>query len=146
VIGVLALVVVAAVMMLTPVGAHVTSRFGHLWISHIKGKTDARYVQRYWAEVEYINTIAGPCPELERGVGVESVTESGPAGCEDGEVDIEFNRSVTRCAILVTPRDSGGVMSTYEKSSTPNNRTVTVHMFFFNGGETYRDFSVAALC
>ena len=86
-------------VLLSPVAAHVTNDFGHLWNDHIKPKADARYVRgdkAPWALVDGTGEVS-----IKSDQGANSVRRGSGL---DGEYQVYFARNIRSCAIVVTAR------------------------------------------
>jgi hypothetical protein len=130
----------AVIIPLTPVGAHVSDRVGHLWNEHLKAKTDDRYVRPLFALVSRTGTL-----RRERGVDSSDRVE------DPGFYIVRFTRNVRKCVYVATLGDaSSGFPDPGEISvSNSDDGTTTgvwVKTFNSSGAETNKAFHLAAIC
>lgn len=154
------LVLLAGVLTLTPVGAHVNKNVNHVW-GHVKGLADGRYLQpgaadkkyvrRLWAVIGYDSDPFEPI--ILRGKGAVDVEASDvtstPTNAFDDAAIVTFNRNVGKCAYLVSLSEedlNNGNVMTYNNPSNGNTTQVTVMGFDGKGGRASRGFSIAVIC
>lgn len=160
-VALLLLVLLAGVLTLTPVGAHMNENVNHVW-KHIKGLADDRYLQQADADKRYprkLWAVVGYDSEPEfhpivlRGKGVVSVEASDvtstPANPFDDAAVVTFNRNVGRCAYLASLSEedlNAGTVMTANNAGNGNTNQVTVMGFASDGGRESRGFSLAVIC
>jgi hypothetical protein len=89
---------VAVAVLATPAGGHVGGTVSHLWNTHIKPRTDARYYTKTAANARYVNenellwAVVNADVTIARSHGAVSV-----AGAGVGNYIVRFNRDVRGC-------------------------------------------------
>jgi hypothetical protein len=103
-------------LLISPVGAHVGSQFGHLWTKHIrpkiaaKGKINQRTNPVHWTKLKAVPTaIAKPARlqlkfknQCAAGSAVRSVTRAGVATCEAVVSQVYYGQSAASTPIATT--------------------------------------------
>lgn len=147
----MSLLAAAAILMVTPAGAHINRSVDHVW-SHIRDRADARYekkTQTVWAMVNHNGTNY----TLARGRGATGVAthdiNTTPSDASDDAAIVSFNRSVATCnftpaAITFDDLNSSEVTA----SATPYtaNNKVLVQPGSSSGSDSSHAFSLLITC